>query len=168
LKRIIPIVLVVLGVVRTWALPSWEIFTNAAANGGTAYLNGAALYHQTNSFGEGWANWNGGGSGSFVFCAKSNLTYGGFPAAFPAPASNAVYLPGQVDHAGGVSGLSAALNFSRLISADSNNLATNRVYASFVVKVSDLGNLNSSSPIYFAGFATNGGDQNVTLPSSAM
>ena len=31
-----------------------------------------------------------------------------------------------------------------------------------------LGNLNSSSPIYFGGFATNSGDQSVTLPSRAM
>jgi hypothetical protein len=154
--------------VQAWALPSWELFTNATANGGTAYLNGAALFHQTNSFGEGWANWNGGGSGSFVFCAKSNLAYAGFPAAFPGPGSNAVYLPGETDHAGGISGLSAAVNLSAVVNADPNNLTTNRIYASFLLNVPDLGNLNSSSPIYFAGFATNRGDQNVALPSSAM
>src|SRR5207253_195912 len=92
-----------------------------------------------------------------------------FPAAFPAPSpTNAVYLPGQADHAGGVSGLSAALNLSKVIGADPNHLATNRIYASFVLKVPNLGNLNSGSPIYFAGFATNTSDQNVALPSSAM
>lgn len=154
--------------VRAWGLPTSELFTDATASGGTAYTNGASLYHQTNSFGEGWANWNGGTSSSFVSCARSNLSYGGFPGAFPAPVANAVYLPGQSDHAGGLAGLSAALNLSKVISPDVNNLATNKIYASFLIRVPDLGNLNSGSPIYFAGFATNRGDQNVSLPSSAM
>jgi Pectate lyase superfamily protein/Right handed beta helix region len=148
--------------------PSFEPFTDATASGETAYTAGSGLYHQTNALGESWSLWNGG-SGDLaeqVMCVNSNLAYAGFPAGFPAPpASLAVSLPGT---AAGVSGYSAALQLSQAVAADPNNLATNKVYASFLLAVPSLGNLTSSSPIYFGGFATNAGDQSVSLPSRAM
>lgn len=154
---------------RVFALPTFEPFSDATASGGTAYATGAALCHQTNSLGEGWAQWNGGTTSSGVSCTNAGLSYGNFPAAFPAASpTNAAYLPGQVDNAGGVSGLSAALNLSRRIQADPNNLATNKIFASFLIQVPNLGNLTSNGPIYFGGFATNTGDQSVTLPTSAL
>ncbi len=148
------------------AFPSFEPF--AAANGGTSYEPNSGLYHQTNALGEGWAQWTGssGSSTAEVMCVTSNLSYTGFPAGFPAPpAANAVSLPGT---ASGVSGYSAALQLSRAISADANNLVTNKVYASFLLQIPDIGNLTSSSPIYFGGFATNSGDQTISLPSRSM
>jgi hypothetical protein len=54
------------------------------------------------------------------------------------------------------------------VGADPNNLVTNKIYASFLLAIPSLGNLNSSSPIYFGGFATNSGDQSMTLPSRAI
>jgi O-glycosyl hydrolase len=152
-----------------FALPTFEPFANATASGGTAYANSATLVHQTNSNGEGWAQWSGSElAASGVSCTNAGLSYGTFPAAFPPPSpTNAAYLPGQVDNAGGFSGLSAALNLSKSVQADPNNLATNKIFASFLIQVPNLGNLSSSSPIYFGGFATNAGDQNVSLPASA-
>ena len=160
--------LAVLVPVIAWGFPSFEPFTDATASGGTAYTASSGLYHQTNALDESWALWDGG-SGSAaaqVMCVNSNLTYTGFPAGFPAPpASRAVSLPGT---AAGVSGYSAALQLSQAVTADPNSMATNKVYASFLLAVPNLGNLSSSSPIYFGGFATNTGDQSVTLPSRAM
>lgn len=151
------------------ALPTFEPFADATSSGGTAYANGAPLAHQTNAGSESWSQWDGGTYSYAVICTNAGLSYGGFPPVFPAPSpTHAVYLPGQMDHAGGYSGLSAALTFSHSITADPNHWATNTIYASFLLKVSNLGNLDSGSPIYFAGFATNTGDQNVTLPASAM
>ncbi len=165
-KRILPALL--LSACSVSAFPSFEPFADATGNGGTFYAAGAALYHQTNAWGEGWAQWNGG-SGSVtaaVSCMASNLNYTGFPPGFPAPPTeNAVLLPGT---ASAVSGYSAALQFSRTITADPNNLATNKIYASFLMQVPNLGNLNSASPIYFGGFATNTGDQALSLPARAM
>jgi hypothetical protein len=151
-----------------WGFPSFEPFTAATASGGTAYTAGSGLYHQTNALGEGWSLWNGGSGSSAaqVMCVNSNLAYTGFPGGFPAPpASHAASLPGT---AAGVSGYSAALQLSRAVGADPNNVATNKVYASFLLAIPSLGNLNSASPIYFGGFATNAGDQSVSLPSRAM
>jgi len=148
--------------------PSFEPFTDATASGGTAYTTGSGLYHQTNALGEGWALWNGGSGGSAaqVMCVTSNLAYTGFPSGFPTPpASRAVSLPGT---AAGVSGYSAALGLSQALIADPNNLVTNEIYASFLLAIPSLGNLTSGSPIYFGGFATNSGDQSVSLPSRAM
>ncbi len=157
------------GAWRSWALPSFEPFSNATSAGGTTYANGAALYHQTNALAEGWAQWNGGTITSWVMCTNTGLNYAGFPLGFPAPSlTNAVYLPGTADHAGGVAGQSAALVFSKPVSADPAGLVTNVIYASFLLKVPNLGNLTSGSPIYFGGFATNRGDQSVALPVSAM
>ncbi len=154
--------------VAACGFPSFEPFTDATASGGTAYTAGSGLYHQTNALGESWSLWNGGSGSSVaqVMCVNSNLTYTGFPAGFPAPpVSPAVSLPGT---AVGASGYSAALQLSRAVAADPNNLVTNKIYASFLLSVPSLGNLNSSSPIYFGGFATNSGDQSVTLPSRAV
>ena len=130
-------------------------------------MPGSALYHQTNAMLEGWALWNGGSGSSTaeVSCVASNLVYSNFLGGFPPVPPAGVSLPGT---APAVSGYSAALQFSRAISADPDNLVTNRVYASFLFQIPNLGNLNSSSPIYFGGFATNSGDQNVSLPSRAM
>ncbi len=142
------------------ALPTFEPF---------AYAPGAALSHQTNALGETWAQWNGGTATSRVLCTNANLSYGGFPSNFPPPSpTNAVYLPGNLDHSGGLAGLSAALTFSRAIQADPLNLQTNSIYASFLLQVPNLGTLNSGGPTYFAGFATNTGDQNISLPASAL
>src|ERR1039458_8541127 len=154
--------------VVAWGFPSFEPFTDVTASGGTAYTAGSGLYHQTNALGESWSLWNGGSGGlaAQVMCVNSNLAYAGFPTGFPAPpASLAVSLPGT---AAGVSGYSAALQLSQAVAADPNNLTTNKVYASFLLAVPSLGNLTSSSPIYFGGFATNAGDQSVSLPSRAM
>jgi hypothetical protein len=151
------------------AFPSYDPLTDARARGGTVYGNGAPLYYQTNALGEGWSRWNGGTTSSWVSCTSAGLSYGGYPAAFPAPSvTNAAYVPGQADHSGGVAGQSAALVFARAISADPLNTATNSIYASFLLKLSNLGTLNSGSPTYFAGLATNVGDQSVSLPASAM
>jgi len=150
------------------AFPSFEPFTNAIGSGGTSYAPGSGLYHQWNAMGEGWSLWNGGsGSGTAeVSCLLNSLNYTGFPAGFPdAAAANSVSLPGT---ASAVSGYSAALQFSRAIAADSLNLATHKIYASFLMQVPAVGNLSSSSPIYFGGFATNTGDQTLSLPSRAM
>lgn len=116
---------------------------------------------------EGWALWNGGSGSPIaeVACVASNLVYPDFPSGFPSPAAAAVSLPGT---ASAVSGYSAALQFSRAISADPNNSVTNKVYASFLLQIPNIGNLTSGSPIYFGGFATNTGDQNVSLPSRSM
>src|ERR1700734_433524 len=95
---------------RAWGLPSFEPFTDATASGGTSYSNGSPLYHQTNALGEWWARWNGGDTTQYIPCTNTGLTYGGFPAAFPAaPAANAAYVPGNDDHSGGISGQQAAL-----------------------------------------------------------
>jgi hypothetical protein len=150
MKKVIILLSACVCLTPVFALPTFEPFVNATASGGTAYANGAPLCHQTNSMGEGWAQWNGGTTTSWVSC------------------SNAAYLPGQADNSGGVSGLSAALNLSRSIRTDTNNLTTNKIFASFYIQVPNLGNLSSSSPIYFGGFATNTGDQNVSLPASAV
>lgn len=116
---------------------------------------------------EGWALWNGGNGSSAaeVTCVASNLVYPDFPAGFPSAQPAGVSLPGT---ASAVSGYSAALQFSRAIAADPANLATNKVYASFLLQIPNIGNLTSGSPIYFGGFATNSGDQNVALPSRSM
>ena len=151
-----------------WGFPSFEPFTDATASGGTAYTAGSGLYHQTNALGKGWSLWNGGSGSSVaqVMCVNSNLAYTAFPAGFPTPpAFHTVSLPGT---AAGVSGYSAALQFLQAVAADPNNLATNKVYASFLLAVPSLGNLQSGSPIYFGGFGTNSGDQSVSLPSRAM
>lgn len=150
-----------------WAFPGFDPFTSAVATGGTAYTAGSALYHQTNAMLEGWSLWSGssGSSTAQVSCVASNLAYPDFPAGFPSPPPTGVSLPGT---ASAVSGYSAALQFSRAISADPNNHATNKIYASFLLLIPSLGNLTSSSPIYFGGFATNSGDQSVSLPSRAM
>ena len=151
-----------------WGFPSFEPFTDATASGGTAYTAGSGLYHQINALDEGWSLWNVGSGSSVaqVMCVNSNLVYTGFPGGFPAPpASHAVSLPGT---ASGASGYSAALQLSRAVAADPKNLVTNKTYASFLLAIPSLGNLNSASPIYFGGFATNSGDQSVTLPSRAM
>ncbi len=154
---------------RVNALPSFDPFADATGFGGTAYANQSPLNHQTNALRESWAQWNGGVATSAVTCTNIGLNYGGFPTGYPTPLlSNAVYLPGQVDHAGGLSGLSAALTFSQAVMADTNNLKTNRIYASFLMAIPNLGNLTSGGAIYFGGFATNAGDQNVTLPGSAL
>ncbi len=147
------------------AFPSFDPFTSATSGGGTAYTPGSGLYHQTNALGEGWSLWNGGNSSAEVACVASNLNYAGFPTGFPAPPAAGVSLPGS---ASGVSGYSAALQLSRAISADPNNLATNKIYASFLLQIPNIGNLSTASPIYFGGFATNSGDQNIALPSRAM
>ena len=141
------------------ALPSFDPFTSATSSGGTSYTANSALYHQTNALGEGWSLWNAG-SASEVSCVSTGLTYSGFPASFPAPPASAVSLPGSSVDA---SGYSAALQFSRSVSADPNNLVVNKIYASFLMQISNLGNLDSGAPIYFGGFATNSGDQTVTL-----
>ena len=169
LKRLITVLLALSGLASAWGLPSFDPFADARGNGGTAYANGAPLYHQTNALGESWARWDGGSATYQVTCTNSGLSYSRFPAAFPSPSpTNAVRLPGQVDYAGGLSGQSAALTFSRAVADDATQTVTNVLYASFLIQVPNLGNLNSASPIYFAGFATNAGDQNVTLPASAM
>lgn len=147
------------------AFPSFDPFTSAAGSGGTSYANGAVLYHQTNAMLEGWSLWNGGSTAGAVTCLASNLSYASFPAGFPAPPPAAVSLPGSAFN---VSGEGAALQFSRAMSANPNPLVTNRIYASFLLQIPNLGNLDSGSPIYFGGFATNSGDQNVALPSKAM
>jgi len=167
-KTTILFLIVMNGLTWAWALPTFEPFANATANGGTAYANGAPLAHQTDATGEIWAQWNGGNMAYTVICTNTGLSYGGFPAGFPSPSTtNAVYLPGQVNLAGGAGGLSAALTFSKAIGADTNNFTTNAIYASFLMKVPNLGNLSSGS-IYFAGFGTSTGDQTFTLPPSAM
>ena len=136
---------------------------------GTSYANGAPLYHQTNAFGEGWAFWNGGSGGSIneVMCVNSNLTYAGFPAAFPPPSpTNAVLIPGLAQGVN-ASGYSAALMFSRIIAADTNNLVTNKIYASFLLEVPSIGDLatTGTEPIYFGGFNnTTTGDQSTSSP----
>jgi Immunoglobulin domain len=150
-----------------WAFPSFDPFTSAVGSGGTSYAAGSALYHQTNAMLEGWALWNGGSGSSTaeVSCVTSNLAYLDFPAGFPPAPPSGVSLPGT---ASAVSGYSTALQFSHAISADPANLATNKVYASFLLQIPNIGNLASSSPIYFGGFATNFGDQNIALPSRSM
>jgi fibronectin type 3 domain-containing protein len=149
------------------AWPSFEPFTDATTSGGTAYTAGSGLYHQTNALGDGWAQWKGpsGSATAQVACINSGLNYSGFPAGFPAPPAAAVTLPGS---AVALSGYSAALQFSKVITADSNNLATNKIYASFLLQISSIGNLDSANPIYFGGFATNSGDQSVSTPSRAI
>ena len=159
--------LVVVVVALSWifcanALPSFDPFSNATVSGGTGYLNQTPLYHQRNALGESWAEWNGGTITSAVICTNYSLAYGGFPVGFPSSSlPNAVYLPGQQDHTGGVSGLSTALTFSQPVTADLNNVQTNRIYTSFLLSVPNLGNLTSGGAIYFGGFATNVGDQSV-------
>ena len=153
------------------ALPGFDPFTSAvglAANG-TSYAAGAPLYHQTNAFGEGWALWNGG-SGSAtaeVQCVTNGLAYAGFPAGFPAPpATNAVLIPGM-DQGVNAYGYSAALMFSRSVAADTNNLVTNKIYASFLLQVPGIGNLatTGTQPIYFGGFDNStSGDQSTQTP----
>lgn len=149
------------------AFPGFDPFTSAAGSGGTFYAPGAGLFHQTNAMLESWSLWNGGSGSSTaqVTCVASNLIYSDFPAGFPAPPAAGVSLPGA---ASAISGYSAALQFSRAISADPNGLATNKVYASFLLQIPNIGNLSSGSPIYFGGFATNSGDQTIALPSRAM
>lgn len=154
---------------QVMALPTYEPFSNATASGGTAYANGTSLYRQTNASGESWAEWNGGSAASWVACTNSGLSYAGFPAWFPAPSlTNAVHVPGNSDHAGGISGLGAALTFSKAVTVDPYNLLTNSVYASFLLKMPNIGTLNSSGPTYFAGFGATTVDQTFTLPGSAM
>ena len=115
---------------RAAAIPSFDPFSDASANGGTGYQNQSPLYHQRNALGESWVEWNGGTTTSAIICTNLGLTYGGFPIGFPTPVSTAsVYLPGQVDHAGGISGLSAAL--TRRWQPIQCNLRTNRIYACF-------------------------------------
>jgi hypothetical protein len=167
-KTIILVLTTLSWLCRVHAFPSFDPFTNATSYGGTAYANQSPLCHQVNALAETWAAWNGGTNTAAVICTNISLNYGGFPVGFPTTPANAVYLPGQADHAGGISGLSAALTFSKPIGTDIDNLATNRIYASFLLAVTNLGNLNSASPIYFGGFATNTGDQTVALPASAM
>lgn len=151
------------------ALPSFDPFSDASASGGTTYANGDPLYHQVNAMGERWAKWNGNTTSFQVTCTNLGLSYTGFPSGFLEPSlTNAVYLPGQADRAGGGAGLSAALTFSSSVQADPNNQVANTVFASFLLKVSNLGNLDTNAPIYFAGFATNTADQSVRLPASAM
>lgn len=168
-KLLLPVLANLGGTFSSRALPSHDPFANATSYGGTAYVNQAPLSHQINALHESWAQWNGGSASFVVVCTNNGLSYAGFPSGFPATSStNAVYLPGQSDHAGGLSGLSAALTFSQPIGRDSNNLATNRIYASFLMSIPNLGNLTSGSPIYFGGFATNIGDQSIAVPGSAM
>ncbi|HTV41152.1 MAG TPA: immunoglobulin domain-containing protein [Candidatus Sulfotelmatobacter sp.] len=166
LKRSIFLILLLLCCTAS-AFPGFDPFTSAAGSGGTSYAPGAGLYHQTNAMLEGWSLWNGGSGSSSaqVTCVASNLVYLNFPAGFPAPPAAGVSLPGTGSD---VSGYSAALQFSRAISADPNGLATNKVYASFLLQIPNIGNLSSGSPIYFGGFATNSGDQNIALPSRAL
>lgn len=149
-----------------WAFPGFDPFTSAIGSGGTSYTAGSALYHQTNAMQEGWALWSGtsGNSSAEVTCVASNLVYPNFPAGFPSAPPASVSLPGT---GSAVSGYSAAMQFSHVISADPVNLATNKIYASFLLQIPNIGNLNSVSPIYFGGFSTNSGDQNVVLPSRA-
>src|SRR5580704_6313939 len=112
------------------AFPSFDPFTSATSSGGSSYAAGAALYHQTNALGEGWALWSGanGSSSAEVSCTSTGLTYSGFPAGFPPPPRmNSVSLPGTSADA---SGYSTALQFSHSVSADTNNLVTNKIYAS--------------------------------------
>jgi fibronectin type 3 domain-containing protein len=157
-----------LSVLGALAFPSFDAFTSATAAGGTSYAAGAGLWHQTNAFGESWAQWSGanGSATAQVTCVASNLPYAAFPAGFPAPpADSAVSLPGT---ASAVAGYGAALQFSRVIAADPRGLTTNKIYASFLMQIPALGNLSSSSPIYFGGFATNTGDQSISLPSKAL
>ena len=167
------VLLVVGGSGTLFAVPSYDPFADARASGGTAYTNGGTLYHQTNAFGEGWALWNGG-SGSAtaaVKCINNGLAYAGFPAGFPAPSpTNSVLVPG-LDQGVNASGYSAALMFSRSVAADANNLVTNKIYASFLLKVPGLGNLatTGTKPIYFGGFNNStGGDQNTTVPGRSF
>ena len=157
------------------ALPGFDPFSNAiglAANG-TSYANGAPLYHQTNAFGEGWALWNGGsGSGTAeVKCVTNTLSYSGFPAGFPAPSpTNAVLIPG-LDQGVNAYGYSAALMFSRGVMADTNNLATNKIYASFLLQVPDIGDLATSGtkPIFIGGFNNSTvGDQSTMVPGQSF
>ncbi len=140
------------------ALPSFDPFTNATGlnTNGTSYANGGALYHQTNAFGEGWALWNGGSGSSTaaVMCVSSNLPYAGFPAGFPTPPlTNTILIPGLAQGLNAY-GYNAALSLSRIISADPNNLVTNKVYASFLLTVPSIGDLatTGTEPIYFGGF----------------
>lgn len=161
--------------VRGFALPGFDPFSNAAglAANGTSYPNDSPLYHQTNAFGEGWALWNGGsGSASAeVKCVTNTLAYGGFPAGFPAPSpTNAVLIPGM-DQGVNAYGYSAALMFSRLVATDTNNLVTNKIYASFLLQVPGIGNLATSGtkPIYFGGFNNSTvGDQNTMVPGQSF
>ena len=161
--------------VRGFALPGFDPFSNAAglAANGTSYPNDSPLYHQTNAFGEGWVLWNGGsGSASAeVKCVTNTLAYGGFPAGFPAPSpTNAVLIPGT-DQGVNTYGYSAALMFSRLVAADTNNLVTNKIYASFLLQVPGIGNLATSGtkPIYFGGFNNSTvGDQNTMVPGQSF
>jgi hypothetical protein len=157
-----------------FAFPSFDTFTSAVGSGnGTAYADGAFLYHQTNAFGDGWAKWNNTGGGANanygVDCTNIGLSYSGFPANFPAPpAANSVWLPGSALLGSTQQGEEAALQFPPIL-ADPNNLATNKVYASFLMQISNLGNLTNNSPIYWGGFATNQGDQSLNgIPSSAL
>lgn len=155
----------------SFALPSYDPFSNAVGQtpNGTAYADASPLYHQTNAFGEGWVLWNGGSGSSVneVMCVNSNLAYAGFPAAFPAPSpTNSILVPGlaQGQNAGGYS---AALSFSRVIQADPNNLVTNKIYASFLLSVTNIGDLatTGTEPIYFGGFNNStSGDVSGTIP----
>lgn len=168
-KTILPVLATLSWTFYGQALPSFDPFTNATNFGGTSYANQAPLFHQVNALRETWAQWNGGSASFVVVCTNNGLSYTGLPSGFP-PISptNAVYLPGQADHVGGLSGQSAALTFSQPIGPDPENLATNCIYASFLMAIPNLGNLDSGSPIYFGGFATNTGDQSLSLPASAM
>jgi fibronectin type 3 domain-containing protein len=149
------------------AFPSFDPFTDATASGGTAYSSGVPLYHQTNAFGEGWAQWAGasGSSSAAVLCVSGGLVYAGFPSGFPVPPAAAVSLPGS---SSAVAGYSAALQFSSPVTADPQNRTVNKIYASFLMQIPNLGYLASTSPIYFGGFATESGDQSIALPSRAM
>lgn len=157
--------------IASWALPAFDPFSNTVGTipNGTAYAPTTPLYHQTNAFGEGWALWNGGNGSSTaaVQCVSSNLSYAGFPSAFP-PVSptNAVLLPGNAQGVN-VFGYNAALSFSRVISADPNNLVTNKIYASFLLTVPVIGKLTSGvgNPIFFGGFNNSTiGDQSTGAP----
>jgi hypothetical protein len=169
--RLLLAVLLLAGCAVAPAFPSFDPFLSATNAGGTAYAVGAGLYDQTNAVGECWSLWNGGSGSSTaqVTCVNSNVSYGGFPAAFPGPPAFAsVLLPGSDLASGGAAGYSAALQLSQAVTADPANLVTNRIYASFLLQVPNLGDLSSASPIYFGGFATNSGNQSIGLPSKAM
>ncbi len=69
-------------------------------------------------------------------------------------------------------GYSAALMFSRSVAADTNNLVTNKIYASFLLQVPGIGNLATSGtqPIYFGGFnnSTSGDESTQTPPGKCF
>ena len=139
---------------RAVALPSFDPFADATANGGTSYANGSQLGHQTNGLGEGWASVGTSSSGTAVIIVNSNLVYSGFPADFPAPSGNAVQMTSGT-------GPGARLDLSRTVGRTPS--VTNKVFVSFLMKVANISGLSAgvagTAGVWFGGFNNTLGDQ---------